>query len=301
MSLTPQQLARRAGRVTGSVVSEILFGDRALAYRRIVEGHSEPLPKDPVKLVRDRRYLGGLDEPRCLALARILRPDHKIKANKHVFYRRGVDWAACTPDAIVLEGARRVGIGEWKNVDKDFAYQFSLPEEEPVLIRPEQLVQCLWNMWVTDLPVCLLGVMIGGNDFRLYEIEQDSAMMDKIVRKCFVFYTDHVVPRKPPVTGSKHSYDALAIEIPEPVTVAGDAQDAKHIRRLIRASNAMSRLKEIQTECKSVLIERYPTAKRIVTASGYSVRSRFTKKEYTVKSHEEDQMRIYPLKEKANG
>lgn len=59
-------------------------------------------------------------------------------------------------------------------------------------------LQCQWYMSVTGACVWYLAVLIGGQDFRMYEIKRNDALINTIVQRCKDFWFNHVVADVPP-------------------------------------------------------------------------------------------------------
>ena len=58
--------------------------------------------------------------------------------------------------------------------------------------------QIQWYMAVTGLSKFYVAVLIGGNDFRMYEVKRDEDVINAIVQKCESFWRDHVLADVPP-------------------------------------------------------------------------------------------------------
>ena len=60
------------------------------------------------------------------------------------------------------------------------------------------LVQCQWYMGITQTKKCSLAVLIGGQQFRMYEIDYDPELFDMLIEECSNFWHNHVLADVPP-------------------------------------------------------------------------------------------------------
>lgn len=58
--------------------------------------------------------------------------------------------------------------------------------------------QIQWYMAVTGIETFYVAVLIGGQDFRMYEVKRDEDVIDAIVSKCRDFWENHVLKDIPP-------------------------------------------------------------------------------------------------------
>lgn len=61
-------------------------------------------------------------------------------------------------------------------------------EEGSDVVPPSYLCQVQWYMGITDVPVCDIAVLIGGQDYRIYTIERDKELIDAMISKAADFW-----------------------------------------------------------------------------------------------------------------
>lgn len=59
-------------------------------------------------------------------------------------------------------------------------------------------LQFHWGMMVTGYPKCLVAVLIGADDLRVYEVKRDDDLIGAMREKAVQFWTNHVVAKVPP-------------------------------------------------------------------------------------------------------
>jgi len=59
-------------------------------------------------------------------------------------------------------------------------------------------LQFLWGQMVTNRPATLVGVLIGADDLRVYEVKRDEELIAEMRRRAIEFWTGNVIPRVPP-------------------------------------------------------------------------------------------------------
>jgi putative phage-type endonuclease len=83
-------------------------------------------------------------------------------------------------------------------------------------VPAEYLVQCAWYMSAVDLPIADLGVLIAGDEFRVYRITRDLELESMLLEAAERFWTDHVIPKRPPPPDASSNYSEwLAKRYPE--------------------------------------------------------------------------------------
>lgn len=112
-----------------------------------------------------------------------------------------IPWAACTPDAELVAGDRRVV--EAKIVGERQAARWGEPGTDDV---PEYyLVQVAWQMLVTGREAGDLAALFGGRDFAVYPIRKVDALARALVERCERFRAEHLVPGVAPEIGAGES------------------------------------------------------------------------------------------------
>jgi putative phage-type endonuclease len=115
-----------------------------------------------------------------------------------------------TPDGLVV-GQRR-GV-EVKTAGLKAAAAWG--EAEHGSVPPAYLVQCAMYMAICDADVWDLAVLIGGQDYRVYEIERDVELETWLVDSALRFWNHHVLTETPPPVDGRYSTSRyLAREYP---------------------------------------------------------------------------------------
>jgi len=147
------------------------------------------------------------------------------------------DWFRCNPDRIILaKGERRLGVLECKTASEYVKSEWDdhVPEE--------YLIQLMHNVGVCGAGWGALAVLIGGQDFRVFEFERDEELIEIIFRKEKDFWENHVLARVPPApTGA--SLDVLAKMYP------------KDNGKLIPIDNEIGRYIKSWLECRDTIKE----------------------------------------------
>jgi putative phage-type endonuclease len=125
------------------------------------------------------------------------------------------EWMLCTPDRAVMavdETSWSHGL-ECKTTGVNLRHDWGDgPDDVPDYYR----TQCAWSMAVTGIDRWDLAVLIGGQDFRVYELHRDLELEAALIEKCKAFWFDHVVPgNPPPLDGSDAAKRLLAAKYPK--------------------------------------------------------------------------------------
>lgn len=59
-------------------------------------------------------------------------------------------------------------------------------------------LQFMWGMMITGNPKCLVAVLIGADDLRVYKVDRDEELITAMREKAIEFWTKHVIPKIPP-------------------------------------------------------------------------------------------------------
>lgn len=189
MSLSPEQIETRKSGIGGSEMFAALGKDprctRLELYLRKTGEVPEPNLDD-----NERVRFGQLLEPVILQeFAR--RIGQKVVAPQLTLVHPSAPIVA-SPDGWIP--ALNEGV-EIKTADKDEADEFGEPESDQVPLR--YLVQCTTYMSVTKASKWYLAVLIGGNDFRVYQIPRDEQLIEAIEFGAREFWR-HVETHQPP-------------------------------------------------------------------------------------------------------
>ncbi len=108
-------------------------------------------------------------------------------------------WAAATPDCLHPSGT--MGI-QTKNQNFHMA-KFYLGRPRPGNQADNDLLpaymnsQCQWEMMVMGANRWYLGTYFGGNNFPIYKIWRDQAMLDLLIPRAHAFWKQHIDPDGP--------------------------------------------------------------------------------------------------------
>lgn len=179
MTLTPEQEQLRAGRITSSIVADVLgVGlDGPLTAWQKIRGE---VPFEG----NENTKRGSLLEEAILQSARDEGWDFDSTPG---LTAQVEDWAADSPDGIG-PGC----VAEAKSVAMGVLHRWGEPGTDQV---PDYvIVQCAWHMWAQDKPRCVVPVLFGGYDFafKLFVLERSGELEDKVVPRARVWWERHI-------------------------------------------------------------------------------------------------------------
>ena len=104
-------------------------------------------------------------------------------------------WMACEID---FEYMDTIGLcnGDVKTVNPFAAGEWG--EEGTDEIPLSYCLQFHWGMMVTERPSCLVAVLIGADDLRVYEVKRDEELIAEIRGRALDFWMNHVQKKVPP-------------------------------------------------------------------------------------------------------
>lgn len=106
------------------------------------------------------------------------------------------------------------------------------------------LIQCILCMAVTDLPEWDVATLIGGQDFRIYNIQRDIEVENLIIEKLLEWWNIYIVEDKEPdIDSSKSCAEYLAIKYPRNFRPLKQADET--------TEQLLSKLAEIQHHLES--------------------------------------------------
>jgi putative phage-type endonuclease len=187
--------------------------------------------------------------------------------------------AFCHPDGITDDGRLYEG--------KTARYPDGWGEAGTDEIPEHYLVQVQHNLAVTSLPVADVAVLIGGQDFRLYEVPADRAFQQDILDAEAEFW-DYVVRGEPPPVdcaspGALQVLKKLYPGTNGQVVFADDQMERLWRPQLEQATAAEKEIKALQAEAKAELLNYMGEAALLRFADGRCLRrQRVDKKAYSV-------------------
>jgi putative phage-type endonuclease len=90
-------------------------------------------------------------------------------------------------------------------------------------VPPSYLVQCVWYMAVTQCKRADLAVLLGNQDFRIFQINRDMELENLVLDHARQFWFDHVLSKVPPSPVTEEDIRTLY-----PKEVAGHVVEADH-------------------------------------------------------------------------
>lgn len=151
----------------------------------------------------DAMMLGNLLEPVVLELYR-QRVGPVVPAGSETLRHGRYRFALATPDGFAEDGARLV---ECKTAGPRVRDQWG---EGPDEVPAQYLVQVQWQLLVTGRERAHVAALLGGQEFRVYEIERSPLMIEQLVERVGRFWRDHVMGDVPPDPGPEHASEYLA-------------------------------------------------------------------------------------------
>ncbi len=135
-------------------------------------------------------------------------------------------WRLGNPDRLV--NAERILI-EIKTANIRQAHRWG--EAGTDEIPEEYLAQVQWYLGLLpDYPVAEIPVLLGGQDYRVYRVERNQALIDALAELGAHWWRDHIVANKPPpVDGSESAREWIARRFPKetaPLLKSTEAIDA---------------------------------------------------------------------------
>lgn len=169
---------------------------------------------------RKRGTVGGAQESQSMYWGKQSEPMILAEYRKR---RGGIDWVdyPCTSYAngwrIAAPDARTEHeLVEIKTADKNDAFEWDEDgSEDPAAIPMYYRVQCLWYMDLLDIHRLTLVVLIGGNDYREYNVPWDQAEVGDIVTRAQAFHRTVVDGKRPALDASMSTYETVRELHPE--------------------------------------------------------------------------------------
>lgn len=114
-----------------------------------------------------------------------------ISGNVRVAKNPQEDQPFITTDAILeCKTASAFSAPLWGDSQEDEIKAGKIVTEHRIPLYYETQVQ--WYMRLTGVATCYVAVLIGGNDFRMYEVNRNEEAITAIVEKCRAFWFDYV-------------------------------------------------------------------------------------------------------------
>ena len=172
---------------------------------------------------------------------------------KHPVHR----WLVGTPDRLVptVPCVLEVKTAGYRAADRwGDAPDGAIPEE--------YMVQCAVYMAITGYQTCDVAVLIGGQDYRVYNLARDAELEAMIIDECDRFRTNYIVPgREPPPDASDGCRKWLDLRYPKatsPLLMASPEADTLMMQlRELRATVAEkeARVAAVEASLKTIIAE----------------------------------------------
>lgn len=272
MSLTKRQIATRSRGIGGSEMLAALGKDsrcsRLELYMRKVGELPEPDFADD-----QRVHFGRVLEPVVRdEFAR--RKNLRVVGRRHTYVHPKLPIVASPDGQIPSLGT--VGL-ECKVADRFEAEEFGEPESDQVPVR--YVVQCSTYMLVRNAPSWYLAVLIGGNDYRIYEIHRDPALEAAIVAGAREFWS-HVEQRRPP---DPQTPDDVKLRWPKSLgeTVVATPEIEEACAELARAKKTLKEAELHEASTKMLIQQFMAEASELVDSTGKKLATWRTNKSST--------------------
>lgn len=138
-------------------------------------------------------------------------------------------------------------------------------------------LQVQWYLAVTGCSIGHMAVLIGGNDFRVFQVNRDDELIRELIRRCAAFWNDNVLSRKAP--DPINAADVLKLYPQD----AGDAVEAaddvpakiEQLKELKEKSKALDdQIVSIETDIKASFAEHASLVWHGLPLATYKTQSR---------------------------
>lgn len=169
----------------------------------------------------------------------------------------------CTPDFRIVDHADGPGLLEVKSVDW-LQHKRAWGDEPPVHIEIQ--LQC--QMLVTGCKWGAVGVLVGGNDPKVYRFEYREKIGKEIERRVAAFWQSVADAKEPPVDGSSATAAAIAEMFPEAkpgasIDLDGDNEFPGRWAALVQARADRNAAEKTETANKNWLMAKVGDAELI--------------------------------------
>jgi predicted phage-related endonuclease len=126
------------------------------------------------------------------------------------------------------------------------------------------LVQCVWYMAITQCKRADLAVLLGNQDFRIYQIHRDMELENMVLAKARQFWFDHVLSKVPPAAVTEQDLRTLY-----PNEVSGQAIEADQalLASLNDYKSKQAKISELSDQCDAIkqeIMNRMGQAEQII-------------------------------------
>ena len=176
-----------------------------------------------------------------------LRGPRSLRSPRHAFARASLD------DVAVRDGEEIVV--EYKSANVRMLHEWGEPGTDEV---PRQyLCQVQWYMAMSGMHSADLAALIGGDDLRIYEIDEDKELQEMLFDAAAKFWTDHVLTGIPPAPDASEGYARfLKARFPKETLpmIRADDVACEWARKLRDAEEALEMAEQAKEEARQALI-----------------------------------------------
>lgn len=127
------------------------------------------------------------------------------------------------------------------------------------------LVQCVWYMAITQCKRADLAVLLGNQDFRIYQIQRDMELENLVLDHARQFWFDHVLSKVPPSPVTEEDIRTLY-----PKEVSGHVVEADHelLASLKSYKTTQAKISELTDQCDALrqnILKRMGEAEKITS------------------------------------
>jgi len=288
MALTAQQLELRRFSIGGSDAAAALgLSPWKTPYELFLEKSGRELPR----FETEPQYWGSVIER--VILERYMRdhPDRLVVTSQHMAHK-DYDWMTCTPDATTIDR-----LIEIKTARSYSDWGKSGTQEIP----EDYMLQVQHNLAVTGMPVADVLALIGGSDYRTYEIPADAELQALIIEGERQFWK-RVQDDDPPDPQWENPSTRNLIKIAYPGTtgevLSADEGMEKWYATYLEASEKEKTYKEAATAAMNHMLYSMGEAAILKFSGGKDLRRKLTKRKgYTVADTEYMDARFVNRKE----
>jgi putative phage-type endonuclease len=284
--LTAQQLDERLSGIGSSDAPAVLGVN---PYRSAVDVYLEKTgEREPADLTDNQAVHFGNVLEDVIATEYVRRTGCKVRRRNQTFRHADYPHMVCHPDR-TIDHART--ILECKTAGQYMADAWGEAGSDEV--PDEYLVQVTHQMIVMGYEHADLAVLIGGRDFRIYQLALDAELADILITREGQFWNDHVLAGLPPEPADAHDLislypaDSGNAELASAETVETVAE-LKRVRAGIKAMEDHKTTLEqtIKTEMKDAAALVDDTGKTLVTWKQAKASQRFDAKAFVASQPE---------------
>ncbi len=153
--------------------------------------------------------VGDLAEPIIAELYQ-RRTGRKLARSTRSFVHPTQRWAAATPDYLETDGGPDL---ECKMVGRHMTDGWGDGEDE---IPADYFAQVQWQMWCRGKRVAHVAALLGGTDFRMYEVRRSEELLADLISIGSDFFHHHLAMRvPPPLDGTEAAREFLHRRFPQ--------------------------------------------------------------------------------------